>query len=987
MKLRSIREMLYKYVQLALFLLCAVFAVGGTSAAAAEKDDYLSKYGYLETIYDNNNGLGSAAANAVVQTEEGFIWVGTYNGLVRYDGSTFYHYPVSTGVNSVADLFVDTQNRLWIGTNDSGVACYKGGEFTYWQAKDGLSSNIVRKLAQNDEGTIYVGTTKGVSIIKDGKAKVLNNPKLQRAYVTSLSRGLGNKVAGLTVKGDLFILKGEELESYVPFKSVITQQPTTICPDEYDEDTYWIGTAGNTVVKVKVKDNQLFVEEKLTATGLDNINCLYHYHGYMLVASDKGAGVFDESKRFHSFATMKMYHSIDKIMVDYEDNIWLASSRQGIAKLTKTRFRNIFSEANLPKTVVNSISEYQGVMYFATDSGLLAMQDSAQIENDYTKLLKGLRTRQTMVDSKNRMWVTTYSPHGLLQIAEDGTITSFNEAVGMPNNRVRVVMEAKDGTIYTGTRYGMAIIRDDKVVKTFTSKDGLTNPQVLCLLEDNGKIYAGTDGGGICIIENDKITATITEKDGLKTGVILRMTRDPDGKRIWISASNSIAYYEDGKLHNVPNFPSTNNFDFVFTPSGDMLITCNNGIYITTSEKMRADGGIVQLLTKRDGLEDSLTANSFNYVDKGDNLYLCLQSGVNSLNMRNMSDDNGHLRLLVPSINVDGKEIFFDQKRKLTLPSDITRLTFKGYILSNSLNNAMLQCYLEGFDKGPEIYSRYDNKEMTYTNLKGGTYTLHVGIYDAKSNKVIKEQTYVIEKEMAIHEYMLFWVGLFALAAGGVFLAVRTYWRKRYEAAKAKQKQTQEILDQVINSFATAIDLKDHYTRGHSVRVATYSRQLAAAMGLDKEQTENIYRIGLLHDVGKVIIPDEILNKKGPLTNEEYAVMKKHTDIGAEILSKIVLFPSIALGANTHHERYDGKGYGHKLAGENIPLEGRIIAVADCFDAMNSTRVYRPNLTKEKILEQLELARNTQLDGKIVDVLLDLIAKGEVTITSDAEKK
>lgn len=168
--------------------------------------------------------------------------------------------------------------------------------------------------------------------------------------------------------------------------------------------------------------------------------------------------------------------------------------------------------------------------------------------------------------------------------------------------------------------------------------------------------------------------------------------------------------------------------------------------------------------------------------------------------------------------------------------------------------------------------------------------------------------------------------------------------------------------------------------------MAQYSRQLALALGWSEEKADNLYRVALLHDVGKVVIPDNVLNKRGPLNDEEYAKMKEHTDIGASILQEISQFPLIAIGARSHHERYDGKGYGHHLKGEEIPLEARVIAVADTFDAMNSTRVYRPHMSAEKIISELKKARYTQLDGAIVDVLLDLIAKGEVVIEKDEEK-
>ena len=226
---------------------------------------------------------------------------------------------------------------------------------------------------------------------------------------------------------------------------------------------------------------------------------------------------------------------------------------------------------------------------------------------------------------------------------------------------------------------------------------------------------------------------------------------------------------------------------------------------------------------------------------------------------------------------------------------------------------------------------------------------------------------------------MLLPVALFsALLFGGY----RLYMRRRMQKMQEKQRETEEFLDQVIGSFAKAIDLKDHYTRGHSARVAQYSRQLAEAMGWSKEKVDNLYRVALLHDVGKVVIPDEILNKRGPLSDAEYAKMKEHTDIGSAILEEISQFPMIAVGAKSHHERFDGRGYGHHLSGKAIPLEARIIAVADTFDAMNSTRVYRPHLTREKILSELEHAKNTQLDGEIVELLLQLIRDGKVKINT-----
>ena len=544
-------------------------------------------------------------------------------------------------------------------------------------------------------------------------------------------------------------------------------------------------------------------------------------------------------------------------------------------------------------------------------------------------------------------------------------------------------MESSDGSIYVGTRDGLAIIRQDKVVQTFTSRNGLANSQVLCLLEVGDKIYVGTDGGGINMLKDDQIVYTLDQQDGLRAGVILRMAIDPELGGVWISTGNSIAHFKDGKLTTIANFPSTNNFDFIFTPNGEMLVTCNQGIYVTSSAKLLKDGSYDYVLSQRDGLSGSLTANSFNFIENKEKLYLCLQNGLCQLDLDSLDQSTSPKKFCVPSINIDGVDYPLDEDKPLQISSDATRITYKAYVLTNSLNNVTLSSYLEGFDKNIEKVSRFDNKERTYTNLAGGTYKLHVGIYDQRTGKLSQEKVYTLIKEKKLSEYPAFVLLPLTIFVGLLFGGYRLYMRRRMQKIQEKQRETEKFLDQVISSFAKAIDLKDTYTRGHSARVAQYSRQLAEAMGWSKERVDNLYRVALLHDVGKVVIPDEILNKRGGLTEAEYAKMKEHTDIGSAILEEISQFPLIAVGAKCHHERYDGHGYGHQLSGEEIPLEARIIAVADTFDAMNSTRVYRPHLTREKILSELEHAKNTQLDGEIVDVLLKLIAEGKVIIETD----
>ena len=188
-----------------------------------------------------------------------------------------------------------------------------------------------------------------------------------------------------------------------------------------------------------------------------------------------------------------------------------------------------------------------------------------------------------------------------------------------------------------------------------------------------------------------------------------------------------------------------------------------------------------------------------------------------------------------------------------------------------------------------------------------------------------------------------------------------------------KTKEIRKLLVQSMNTLSNAVDAKDYYTNGHSIRVAEYSRLLAQRLGLSKERQEEIYYAGLLHDIGKIRVPDSIIKKEGKLTDEEYEYIKLHPVSGYHILKEISASSDIAIGAKYHHERYDGKGYPNGLEGENIPEIARILSVADAYDAMSSNRCYRKALPQDVVRAEIVKGRGTQFDPYIADIMLDII--------------
>lgn len=207
----------------------------------------------------------------------------------------------------------------------------------------------------------------------------------------------------------------------------------------------------------------------------------------------------------------------------------------------------------------------------------------------------------------------------------------------------------------------------------------------------------------------------------------------------------------------------------------------------------------------------------------------------------------------------------------------------------------------------------------------------------------------------------------------------------RIRRLQVKRENDSQIISQALTAFARLVDAKDPYTKGHSLRVSAYTRELARRMHMDKEEIESLGYIALMHDCGKMGIPDEVLNKPSALTPEERKIIESHTLLGGDVLENFTAIEGVREGALYHHERYDGHGYPKGLRKEDIPLCARIICVADSYDAMNSDRCYRKHLSEEVILQELDRNAGKQFDPEIVCHMIDMIRDGFVKEVKNEE--
>ena len=949
---------------------------------SADKElDYTGRgKGYSSVLYNNSNGLPTSEANAIVQSDDGFIWIGGYSGLIRYDGNEFYRYESSTGISSVVCLYIDSSQRLWIGTNDSGIAVFKNEKFSFYNRSDGLRSSSIRSITEDADGNVVIATTSGLAYIgADGVLKLIDDGLLNNEYVCELFRGNNGVIYGVTNAGDIFTLDSLRVSGYYNYEELGLDVLNTIYPDPINSGYVYLGTQESKVYHADLSNIQKTLETFSTAP-LETVNCIRYINGTLWVSTDSGIGFFDGDRVFTRLEGMPMTNSVDHIMEDYEGNLWFTSSRQGVMKIVDNRFTDISDLASLQSLVVNSTCISGSDLYIATDTGLYILDENYDLkENDLTRLLTDVRIRCIKRDSKGYLWLCTYGPTALVKYdPESGAVKTITENDGMASNRVRMMIELSDGSIAAATNNGLNVIKDDKVAATYGSNRGIVNLEILCVEEDEGgKLYLGSDGGGIYVIDGTKMTRLGIE-NGLKSEVILRLKKDPvDSNLFWIITSNSISYMKDEQITTVSSFPYSNNFDLFFDANGRAWVLSSNGIYIVKRSDLLNDDVSEYTLFDRDyGLPGITTANSYSYITEEGELFVSASTGVFSVNINGETGGGSDIRLSIPFVSIDDKYLWIDSDAVVRVPTDCKRLNVYANAFTYSLNNPHLSYYLEGFDDAPKYLTKQDMTYASYTNLSGGTYVFHLSLINDVNGETEKTVSITIIKDMALYEQTWFLVLVVLVAVTAAVLLTMLFFRRKTAAILRKQEENKELVNEMTRVFSGCIDMKDAYTKGHSARVAKYTAMIAEKMGKSKAEVDEIYNIALLHDIGKIGIPDNILNKPGRLDDSEFSVMKSHAQSGHDILKDIEIDPMLALGAGYHHEKYDGTGYPSGLKGDEIPEIARMIAVADAFDAMFSTRPYRKKMPLADAAAELKRCSGTQFAPEIVDVFLKLIEEG-----------
>ena len=706
---------------------------------------------FSAVLYNNRNGLPTSEANAIAQTGEGFLWIGSYSGLVRYDGCTFERTETSAGITNVRCLYVDSRDRLWVGTNDSGLFLMDKGKVQNWSRKNGLKSISIRSIAEGTDGYIYIGTTAGIiKVDTDLNLSAVADVRITAQTIRDLRLGSDGLIYGLTDNGDLFTMRDSRIQFFLSHEECRIQGILAILPDPKHPGNLYVGTDDSTLYSGSLERNFASLGKKSIAP-LYLVERFEAINGQIWICAGNGIGKVD-SEGFHLLENVPMNNSIGHVITDYEGNLWFTSTRQGIMKIVRNQFSDLSERYNLPEAVVNSTCMYNRQLFIGTDTGLIVIENDRKAAaipltkavtasgeaidaTDLLKYLNGVRIRSIILDSQGRLWISTWRKYGLL-CYENGELIQYTPEDGIFSDKVRVVSECEDGSILAAVTGGVNIIRDGRVTTGYGAEAGISNVEILTVTEGfNREILLGSDGGGIFAISEGR-ARHIGTNEGLRSEIILRIKRSSRYGVYWIVTGNSLAYMTpDYQVTTIKDFPYSNNYDLYENSSGDVWVISSNGIYEISGEELLSGGPMEPMyLGIGNGLPYVGTANSYSELTKDGDLYIAGTMGVVKVNIDHSFESIGELKVALPYIEADGIYYFPDENGKYNIPGNVHKLTIYPRVFSHLLINPLVSFRLDGFDSIDTTVSRENLDETDYTNLPNGTYQFIIRVQDPAGN-------------------------------------------------------------------------------------------------------------------------------------------------------------------------------------------------------------------------------------------------------------
>ncbi len=833
---RKLKKALGGSIKLSILVAFGLLAgiLGTRTDAYAENGVY-----FVERVYNAENGLVGGCLNAVEMTADGTMWVGTYGGLYRFNGSKFVLIDDIKNVRAVQALYVDSEDRLWAGTQDAGVTLLNiDKSFLTLDMSTGLPSNAVKSIISDSNGLLYISTTGGVVVGEfDGACFTILHKYTDITNVKDFTADENGMVAGVNTVGKVFCFKDGE--------PVIEEDFDTFAATcvAFDKDgNLFVGTDSEIVMKYSVNNRKLSKIDSYSALSLKNIKDIYFDEGgYTYIASDTGIG-YIEGSRTNLIKTGDFNNSIDSIFKDYQGNLWFTSSKCGLLSLSQSTFRDIFRLCNADAAVCNVIKEWNECIYVGTDDGLeiLDLKDGKSINNKVTADLDGVRIRSMVMD-KNGKLIAATSGRGLVQISNTGVVESYNKD-GDAEKKVRLVYRLSDGTIVSSSDKGLSFFDDGQLLYRLGCGEELAGGTILNLLETRDYLIAGSDGDGIALIKDGKVERYITRDDGLNSGVILRVVRDEIGGGYFVLTGSGINYMTDEFEVSEIEVPYYNNFDLVQEGENIYLIG-GAGIFVVDYQSFLSGGNLdaFKLLDLKAGLPGSLTSNAWNYESFDGYLYICGTNGIYSLDLDNYEMQVSEYRTKITSLKLDGEYEDITEIGNIVIPRGSEKVEFGLEINNYTTTDPNVRYYLVGVDKEKVTVPSSSLEGVTYYNLPYGNHDFHIEVLD-EDGRVINEQIYVISKERELYEVASFRVYFFSVLVLFAAFIVSSIVQGALMAQNKKEKgKHQIVVSQLEREKAEALEralhMEEDANRTKSEFLANMSHEIRtpinAIIGMD----------------------------------------------------------------------------------------------------------------------------------------------------------